>query len=79
MSVITKTSRNESVAAVQAKSKAFKEQQRARLDSRHYYMFEIIGERLQLDSNTVEEFMLDGDQVSSCSCPLTLIILILYS
>lgn len=63
MSVVQKGARNESVAAVQAKTKALREQQRSRLDSRHHYMFEIVGERLQLDSNTVEEFVLDGDQV----------------
>lgn len=59
-----KGTRNETVAAVQAKAKALREQQRSRLDSRHYYMFEIVADRLQLDSNVVEEFVLDGDQVS---------------
>lgn len=59
-----KGGRNETVAAVQAKTKALKEQQRARLDNRHQYMLEIVAERLQLESSTVEEFILDGDQVS---------------
>ncbi len=58
-----KSVRNETVAAVQAKAKALKEQQRSRLDSRHYYMFDIVADRLQMDSSTVEEFVLDGDQV----------------
>lgn len=58
-----KSTRNETVAAVQAKAKALKEQQRSRLDSRHYYMFEIVADRLDLDVSVVEEFILDGDQV----------------
>ena len=61
--ILPKATRNESIAAVQAKAKALKEQQRTRLDSRHYYLFEIVGERLQLDPNTVEDYVLDGDQV----------------
>lgn len=62
MSVVQKAARNEAVA-VQAKTKAIREQQRSRLDNRHHYIFELVGERLQLDSSTVEEFVLDGDQV----------------
>lgn len=58
-----KSARNEAVAAVQAKAKALKEQQRSRLDNRHYYLFEIVGDRLQLDPNAIEEFILEGDQV----------------
>lgn len=65
--MVQKSARTEAVAAVQAKAKALKEKQRARLDSRHYYLFEIVAERLQLDPNTVEEFILDGDQV--CNIP----------
>lgn len=62
--IVQKTARsNESVAAMQAKAKALKEQQRSRLDSRHYYMIEIVADRLQLDTEIVEEFLLDGDQV----------------
>lgn len=62
-----KTARNESIAAAQAKTKALREQQRSRLDSRHHYILEIVAERLQLDSNAVEEYMLDGDQVCMLS------------
>lgn len=61
--MVQKPVRNEAVGAVQAKAKALKEQQRTRLDSRHFYMFEIVAERLQLDSNSVEDYILDGDQV----------------
>lgn len=61
--MVQKPAHNEAVAAVQAKAKALKEQHRTRLDSRHYYLFEIVAERLQLDPTTVEEFILDGDQV----------------
>ena len=63
-----KSVRNETVAAVQAKAKALKEQQRSRLDSRHYYMFEIVADRLQIESTVVEEFVLDGDQVTLNYC-----------
>lgn len=62
MSVVQKAARNEAVA-VQAKTKALKEQQRSRLDSRHYYMLDIVSERLQLESSVVEDYILDGDQV----------------
>lgn len=61
--VVQKSARSEAVGAVQAKAKALKEQQRSRLDSRHYYLFEIVAERLQLNPSIVEEFILDGDQV----------------
>ena len=61
--MVQKSARNEAVAAVQAKAKALKEQQRSRLDSRHYYLFELVGERLQLAPNAIEEFILEGDQV----------------
>ena len=63
--MVQKAARNEAVAGVQAKAKALKEQHRTRLDSRHYYLFDIVSERLQLDSNTVEDFILDGDQVKA--------------
>lgn len=61
--MVQKSARNEAVSVVQAKAKAMKEQQRSRLDSRHYYLLEIVAERLQLNQSTVEEFILDGDQV----------------
>jgi predicted nucleic acid-binding protein len=66
--VVQKSARNEAVVAVQAKAKALKEQQRTRLDSRHYYLMEIVAERLQLDANVVEEFLLEGDQVCISLC-----------
>ena len=62
--MVQKTARNDTAAILQAKSKALKEQQRSRLDTRHSYLIEIVAERLQLDSNIVEEFILDGDQVA---------------
>ena len=62
--MVQKTARNDIAATLQAKSKALKEQQRSRLDTRHSYLIEIVAERLQLDSNIVEEFILDGDQVA---------------
>lgn len=57
-----KSARNEAVA-VQAKAKALREAQRARLDGRHQYMLELVADRLQLELSTVEDYMLDGDQV----------------
>lgn len=61
--MVQKAARNDTAATLQAKSKALKEQQRSRLDSRHSYLIDIVAERLQLESNLVEEFILDGDQV----------------
>ena len=58
-----KTARNEAFA-IQAKARAIRENQRSRLDSRHQYILEIVADRLQLDLNVVEDFMLDGDQVT---------------
>ena len=55
--------RNEGPASLQAKVKALRERQRARLDARHHYMLEMVAERLELAVNVVEEFMLDSDQV----------------
>lgn len=62
--MVQKAARNDTAATLQAKSKALKEKQRSRLDSRHSYLIDIVAERLQLESNIVEEFVLDGDQVA---------------
>ena len=59
---VQKNARNEAIA-LQAKAKALREQQRARIDGRHKYMLGLVADRLELDLSVVEDFMLDGDQV----------------
>lgn len=66
--MVQKSAHSEAVGALQAKAKALKEKQRSRLDSRHYHMFDLVAERLRLDPNTVEEFILDGEQVCCNLC-----------
>lgn len=60
---VQKNARNEAIA-LQAKAKALREQQRTRIDGRHKYMLGLVADRLDLDTSAVEDFMLDGDQVS---------------
>ena len=60
---VQKNTRNEAVA-LQAKAKALREQQRARLDGKHKYMIGLVAGRLKLEVSAVEDFLLDGDQVS---------------
>jgi len=62
-----KSLRSEGPASQQAKVKAIREQQRAKLDARHRYMLEVVAARLELAVNVVEEFMLDGNQVGTQS------------
>ena len=57
-----KPSRNGTVAQ-QARAKAFREQQRVRIDARHKHIFSILSEVLDLDQLTVEEYALEGNQV----------------
>ena len=57
-----KVSRNGTVAQ-QARAKAFKEQQRTRIDARHKHVFSILSETLDLDPLAVEEYALEGNQV----------------
>ncbi len=58
-----KSVRSEGAATLQAKVKALREKQRSRIDGRHRYMLEMVADRLELAPPTVEDFMLDGDQV----------------
>lgn len=60
---VQKNARNEAIA-LQAKAKALREQQRARIDGRHKYILGLVADRLELELSLVEDFMLDGDQVS---------------
>lgn len=46
----------------QARAKALRETQRARLDARHKYLLGLVAERLNVEESAVEDFMLDGDQ-----------------
>lgn len=54
----------ESIKLRQARAKAIRDVQRGRIDGRHKYMFNLLGNYFKLDAAAVEEFMLDGDQVS---------------
>ena len=49
---------------VQARAKALREHQRARLDARHKYVLGLVANRLDLEESAVEDFMLDGEQVA---------------
>ena len=60
---VMQASINESVKLRQARLKAFRENQRGRIDGRHQYMIELISGRLKIEPTTITEFMLDGDQV----------------
>ena len=64
---VQKNARNEAIA-LQAKAKALREQQRTRIDGRHKYILGLVADRLELDQSVVEDFMLDGDQVSLLHC-----------
>ena len=57
------TTMAESLKLRQMKAKAQREQQRNRIDGRHKHLFTVVGEMVKLDPNTVEEYMLDGNQV----------------
>ena len=61
---VQKNARNEAIA-LQAKAKALREQQRTRIDGRHKYILGLVADRLDLELSAVEDFMLDGDQVSA--------------
>lgn len=53
----------ESLKMRQARAKAARVSQRARLDGRHQYMFDLLADKLKIDASTVAEYMLDGNQV----------------
>lgn len=62
------TSMAESLKLRQMRAKAFREQQRNRIDGRHKHLFAVVAEVLKLEPGAVEEFMLDGDQVCIVHC-----------
>ena len=53
----------ESIKLRQARAKVIRDAQRGRIDGRHKYMFNLIGNCFKLDTPAIEDFMLDGDQV----------------
>lgn len=63
-SKVSKRTKMHASATVQAYARALRESQRARLDARHTYMIELVADMLALAAATIEDFMLDGDQVS---------------
>lgn len=65
---IMQTSMAESLKLRQMRAKAFREQQRNRIDGRHKHLFAVVAEVLKLEPGAVEEFMLDGDQVCIVHC-----------
>ena len=52
------------LSLAQLKLKEEKETKRATLDSRHQYLFGAMATKLGLEESAVEEFLLEGDQVS---------------
>ena len=62
MSYMSRNARNEAIA-LQAKAKAIRESQRARLDPRHRHMLGLVADRVGIETTVVEDFILDGDQV----------------
>ena len=48
---------------LKARIKAFREQQRSRLDGRHKYIISLVALRIGLSAAEVEDYLLDGDQV----------------
>ena len=48
----------------QAKLKEEREAKRNSLDDRHAHLFQIVADRLGLDKNEVEDFVLEGNQVN---------------
>ena len=53
----------ESMKLRQVTAKAIRDKQKARIDGRHKYMIGVIADMLKLDTATVEDFIVDGDQV----------------
>ena len=53
----------ESMKSRQVTAKATRDKQKARIDGRHKYMIGLIADMLKLDTATVEDFIVDGDQV----------------
>ena len=60
---IMQTTMAESLKLRQMRAKAQREQQRNRIDGRHKHLFAVVGDMVKLDPGTVEEYMLDGNQV----------------
>ncbi len=69
---------NNDAGTLQARVKALREQQRAKLDSRHKYILSLVAERLQLEASVVEDFMLDGEQVHAISHQLLFLFFFLF-
>lgn len=59
-----KNTRNKNLA-LQIRAKTIREQQRSRLDGRHKYLLSLVADRVGLEEAAVEDFMLDGDQVTA--------------
>lgn len=49
---------------VQQKAREELEAKRARLDGRHAYLFSTIADKLAIEVEQIENFMLEGNQVS---------------
>ena len=52
---------------MQLRLKEHRETQRSRLDQKHRYVLSLVAAHLQLEQTTVEDFLLDGDQVDHLS------------
>lgn len=50
--------------SLKAKLKEEREQKRSSLDERHYFILQIVADRLGLEKNEVEDAILEGNQVN---------------
>lgn len=60
---VVQASMAESMKLKLLRAKAIRDGQRERLDPRHKYILSFVADKLKLEPSTVEEYMLDGDQV----------------
>ncbi len=75
MTYVQRNARNEAIA-LQAKAKAIRESQKSRIDPRHRYILSLVANRVSLEQASVEDFMLDGDQVTYTIAIATVITII---
>ena len=58
------------VECTQMKIREEREAKRATMDGRHEYILTTIADRLGMTIEDAEEFMLDGDHVTTCNCTI---------
>ena len=48
---------------IKAKLKEEKEAKRATLDERHYYILQLVSDRIKIDITEAEDYILEGEEV----------------